>query len=278
MAEATGFWAHCRIVAGQAFRDFAWARDMALATILAAATLVIQVIGRLISVQDWQQHKTLWVVSIVGPYIVVLAVHISWRLLTAPWRVHQEQERHYIERINTANQAISGTQRELKKWQSASPRIDMQIGALIASKPLETGVQGLFLLVDLTLIEPAEVQIDAFKLEIVDGVGVKWEAMFVDDLEDWTRLMEDPEKHRMVNYPKAVRKLTQRGDKVTCCLHFFFMMSEAKLFKVDLVLKVVTPYGTCSAQVKGANAFPDVAKKGRMLRRDSYTIRNLLGA
>jgi hypothetical protein len=204
---------------------------------------------------------------------IVLGCFALYHLIRTPWRIHQDQELT----ARSLKTEMDGVNREIKKWQSISPNIEIEIGALIASRPLSTGVQGLFVLVDLTLIEPAEVQIDAFKLEIVEGVGVKWEANWVDDLEDWTRLMEDPDKYRMLHYPKAVRRLAQRGDKVTCCLHFFFMMTEAKLFNVDLVLKVVTPYGTCSAQMKGVNAFPDVENKGRMLRRDSETITKLRG-
>lgn len=204
---------------------------------------------------------------------IVLGCFALYHLVRAAWRIHQDQELT----VKSLTTEKDDANRELKKWQSVSPEIDIQIGAIIASRPLETGVQGLFLLVDLTLIEPAEVQIDTFKLEIVEGVGIQWEAMWVDDLEDWTRLIKDPEKYRMVNYQKAARKLTQRGDKTTCCLHFFFMMKEAKLSNVDLVLKVVTPHGTRSAQTKGLNAFPNLEKKGRMVRRDSDMLRNLRG-
>jgi hypothetical protein len=88
----TTFWRHCRLVLGRAFDDFGLGRDMALGAALAVATTGLQVFWKLISEQDWNLNKWRWIASVVLPFVVVIALHIAYRLLTAPWRVHQQQE------------------------------------------------------------------------------------------------------------------------------------------------------------------------------------------
>jgi hypothetical protein len=76
----------------RAFREFEIGRDMGIGASIAVLNLGLQVWWRLIPLKDWEEHKWQWVISAVGPFIVVLGGHSLWRLISAPWRVHQDQE------------------------------------------------------------------------------------------------------------------------------------------------------------------------------------------
>ena len=91
------FFGHARLSLHRAFKDFDLARDMAYGAILAAITLTLQVWWRLIPLKDWQEHWWQWIASFVLPFLIVLSVHVAWRLISAPWRVHQDQEKEFAD-------------------------------------------------------------------------------------------------------------------------------------------------------------------------------------
>ena len=56
-------------------------------------------IWRLIPLKDWEEHKWHWIVSLIAPFILVIGGHSIWRIVLAPWRVHQDQEKSNSEKI-----------------------------------------------------------------------------------------------------------------------------------------------------------------------------------
>jgi hypothetical protein len=80
---------------------------MALGGAISVANLALQVWWTLISPQDWSKHRGHWIASAVLPIVAVLAIHIAWRLGSAPWRVHQDQEAAYALAVEkAANDAV----------------------------------------------------------------------------------------------------------------------------------------------------------------------------
>jgi hypothetical protein len=275
MADAThsSFWQYFFIVVHRAFKEFAWGRDVLIATCLAVATLVIQVVGRVISVQDWQQHKTLWIVSIVGPYIVVLTLHIGWKMLTASWRAYQEKE---TELAILAAKSVAQEER-IKQLSSVAPVIEISFGPLIPKGKLGEKPIELFVCCTLTLKEPAEVQITSFELSAVLYPSIPVNASWISDTEEWVRVIEtnDQSPYKAMLYPSSPKCLVQRGDPIECGLHFSLDMRESDIQASQLILRVVTPHGTCTQTVSGNHAFPDKKGKGMMMRRDSGFVRQL---
>src|SRR5580698_6481524 len=114
----TTFWKHAGMVMRRAFLGFGWARDMALGACFGVASIFLQVRWELISLQDWSTHKWQWVGSVVIPVLAVLVIHIMWRLVTAPWRVHQDQEEEYHTQIINLEQENSTLKEELSREQT----------------------------------------------------------------------------------------------------------------------------------------------------------------
>jgi len=83
---------HIHLLLLRAFKDFKVVRDMAIGAIIAVITLALQVWWELIPLVDWQKHRSQWIASFVIPFFVILGGHVLWRLFSAPWRVHQDQE------------------------------------------------------------------------------------------------------------------------------------------------------------------------------------------
>lgn len=100
----TTFRQHFGMVRRRAFQDFAWVRDMMIATGLGIFSLFLQAHWSLISVQDWHEHWNLWVLSVAIPYVIVVGPHLLWRFAMAPWQVHQELESKSV----GIQQALSG--------------------------------------------------------------------------------------------------------------------------------------------------------------------------
>ena len=63
---------------------------MLLGLALAVSSVFLQAHWGLITVQDWQDHWGRWILSIVVPYCLIVVPHLMWRLIQAPWKVHQE--------------------------------------------------------------------------------------------------------------------------------------------------------------------------------------------
>ena len=262
------------MVMRRAFLDFKWARDMTIGACLGVASIFLQVRWILIPLQDWSAHKWQWIGSVVIPVLIVLAVHIGWRLATAPWRVHQDQEAAQLTNIDLLRKENEVAQQELDKLRTVAPVIEITIGPLIQKGALGEGVKGLFVSADLTLREPAQVKIDGFKLLVCPPVGVPQEVAWIDDMPNWVRVIRTINDYKCVSYPAAIKNLSQRGETIVCCFHFLLNMAESELLNSDLILKVVTPHGTCSKSFNGANAFPD-EMKGIMMEWDSNFVRSL---
>ncbi len=99
MAEGTherpigiGFRQYSWKVACRAFKDIKWMRDMAIGACLSVASVVLRASWGIMSRSDWKLHERQWIANIVLPIVAWMAVRIAYSLLTAPWRVHQDQE------------------------------------------------------------------------------------------------------------------------------------------------------------------------------------------
>jgi hypothetical protein len=106
----TGFWQHQVLVWRRVFEKFHWGRDLLIATAIAAITAFLQVTGGLVEVT---QTKRFWM-SVIAPYAVVLAVHILYRIVTAPWKLHQEQERRCEATKAVLSVEVADAKRELE--------------------------------------------------------------------------------------------------------------------------------------------------------------------
>jgi hypothetical protein len=84
------FWKYQVAVLGLAFTDFHMGRDMILGTAIALLNLIFSISFRLIPLKDWNDHKWLWVIATVSPYVIVLLFHFIWRLLLAPAQMHYQ--------------------------------------------------------------------------------------------------------------------------------------------------------------------------------------------
>ncbi len=65
---------------------------MLIATFIAVFTVLLQVHAGVVSVADWESHKTALILSLLVPYAVVLAIHIAWRMFKAPAKLDSERE------------------------------------------------------------------------------------------------------------------------------------------------------------------------------------------
>jgi hypothetical protein len=95
---------HARLSVKRAFKDFSFGWSMLIGACIAAVSLGIQVRSRLIPSADWQK----WFTSLVVPFVAPLVVYAIWRLLSAPWRVHQDQEATF----DVAKQEMEGKIRQ----------------------------------------------------------------------------------------------------------------------------------------------------------------------
>jgi hypothetical protein len=87
-----GFRQYSWKVACRAFKDIKWMRDMAIGACVSVASVVLRASLGIMSRSDRKLHGRQWIASIVLPIIAWMAIRIAYRLLTAPWRVHQDQE------------------------------------------------------------------------------------------------------------------------------------------------------------------------------------------
>jgi hypothetical protein len=101
------------------FGKFEVGRDMLLGTLLAGLTLAMQVGWKLIPTSDWQAHKWQWILSFVVPYLSVLGIHIAYRAIAAPWRVHQAQEAAQSNVVAQYETEVSAAREEAAKAQES---------------------------------------------------------------------------------------------------------------------------------------------------------------
>ncbi len=98
---------------------------MAYGAILAAITLTLQVWWRLIPLKDWQEHRWQWIASFVLPFLIVLSVHVVWRLVSAPWRVYQDQEKTFMVEKTALETQCSESRRKLDEEQAKRGRPEL---------------------------------------------------------------------------------------------------------------------------------------------------------
>src|ERR1700686_2899038 len=113
--DSLSFWAHSKSMLQRSIKDFHLGHDMAIGAGLAVATILLQVWWKLIPFQDWESHKWLLIASAVLPFIIVLLLHIAYRLITAPWRVYQDQEREHSSQISKLAAELTNTKGELRE-------------------------------------------------------------------------------------------------------------------------------------------------------------------
>ena len=119
----TGFWQHVNLVMREAFSDIKWARDMLIGGCISIAGLALQVSWVLIASEDWRLHKWQWIASVVLPTIAVIFINIALRVIMAPWKVYQKQERTYSENLRLANDQINSFHEEASKIEELRPKI-----------------------------------------------------------------------------------------------------------------------------------------------------------
>lgn len=125
--EETTFWQYVKLALSRAFRDFKWARDTAIGGAFSLASLVLQASWRLISHEDWSQHKWRWVESVVLPIIAALAINIAWRLVTAPWRVYQDQEQDHEKQRQSLITEMQNLKDQLREEHERSVQPDVAL-------------------------------------------------------------------------------------------------------------------------------------------------------
>ena len=111
---STSLWKYTCVVLARAFGEFTWGRDTAIGCGLSVATIALQVHWGLISVTDWKQHTEQWIGSVVLPFVAVLVIHIAWRLVTAPWRLHQDQEQKHADEVFLLSRKLETCKTELQ--------------------------------------------------------------------------------------------------------------------------------------------------------------------
>jgi ABC-type nickel/cobalt efflux system permease component RcnA len=113
---ALTFWQHCRLLMAKTFEEFAFIRDMLLATGITVATAVLGVVFHLSTLEDWKQHRGFLILSLVAPYVIVLGAHLLWRMMRSPWKVHQEQEKSHSAVLAVADERIASLTSELARF------------------------------------------------------------------------------------------------------------------------------------------------------------------
>ena len=119
MAGPTSRLGYCRQLVAMAFQKFTWGRDMVIATLIAAVTAGGQLRFDLVPADK----KGRFVLTVLAPYVVVLLVHILWRFIWAPWKLHRERE---VE-LQQAKDALRMRDAELQETKNQFPDIDVQI-------------------------------------------------------------------------------------------------------------------------------------------------------
>ena len=88
---------------------------MVIGTVIAGLNLGMLVYFHLISPTDWAEHRSLWIICTVVPYVVVLGGHGLWRLALAPSQLHADQENRLSEserlRIDAESRIYEGRPR-----------------------------------------------------------------------------------------------------------------------------------------------------------------------
>lgn len=96
---------------------------MILGAFIAAITVGLQAWFGLIKAADWHQHKWLWILTVIVPFVVVLAIDAAYRIITAPWRVYQDQEREFANAEAEQDRRFSEVKRELAEARSEIERL-----------------------------------------------------------------------------------------------------------------------------------------------------------
>lgn len=94
-AEPTTSPEYCTLLSEAIWKHFTVGRDMAIGGGIAASGIGLQAYWGLISIADWHDHKSHWILSVVLPFAAVFAGHLMWRALTSPYKVHKGRERFY---------------------------------------------------------------------------------------------------------------------------------------------------------------------------------------
>ena len=124
LARGTKFVGHAKMVLKRVFKDFSWGRDLTISTTIALSSLAIQFyFGSIIP----SHEKKILILSIVGPYILVIGVHLLWRLVTAPHKVYSDLEAKAI-RLNGELENKKRETDELKKQFSAIGGPELLVG------------------------------------------------------------------------------------------------------------------------------------------------------
>lgn len=107
----TTFFQHAGMTLRRAFRDFDIGRDMLYGACIAALTLALQVWWRLIPLKDWEEHKWQWVISFISPFVLVIGGHSIWRIVSAPWRLYQDQDELHDKELSKLNDELGELRR-----------------------------------------------------------------------------------------------------------------------------------------------------------------------
>ena len=81
---------YLRLIGSRAFKDFAWIRDFTIGFVMSPITLILSIRFGLGAADDWKYHKWFLACAVLAPYLVVIGVHVSWRLFKALTETHHE--------------------------------------------------------------------------------------------------------------------------------------------------------------------------------------------
>lgn len=63
---------------------------MFISAVLAIATVLLQVRFGLIALNEWQGNEKHWILSVTLPFAAVIGIHVIWRILSTPPKLHAE--------------------------------------------------------------------------------------------------------------------------------------------------------------------------------------------
>lgn len=119
---------YCRLTIKAALKDFAWALSLLISFAIALLGAGIRIFGRVVP----QHDRTVLVLSIVAPFVLVFGIRFTWRLSAAPWKVHRKREIELKKAIIEIQDEL-----EVEKAKERSPKLFLEYSSMIASSNVD---------------------------------------------------------------------------------------------------------------------------------------------
>jgi len=110
---------YARLVLDGAFGEFAWGRDLTIGLLMNFATLGLSYYLGLISTGEWNEHKWLFILVILLPYVVILFFHILWRIIKSASNLHSNQ----LEELAIVKRSEANLAQKLQEIEDTKPNI-----------------------------------------------------------------------------------------------------------------------------------------------------------